>query len=257
MLTPDEKQVLIDLKEVIDNLEYRMLLVGANARRLIFDFPFKVMGRGTTDWDITVPLKNWDDYEMLTKYLTQGQNPRFKKTVTQHRFIHIPTNIMVDIIPCGGIGEPDQEIKWNDDNVMNIMGFSEALENALIELIDGFEFLVVDIPSLIVLKFFAWDDNKKNKHWQDIDFILTNYNNVSINERIYEELRTELIDSIVKNQDAGVYLIGKDIQKRLKAETLEKLQEILDILIDNFSDYEDERGTFSKKIIILQQALNS
>ena len=172
MLTSNEKQVLIDLKVVIDNLEYRMLLVGANARRLIFDFPFEITGRGTTDWDITVPLKNWDDYKTLTKYLTEGQNPCFKKTSTQHRFIHVSTNIMVDIIPCGAIGEPDQEIKWNDDNVMNIMGFKEALENALIELIDGREFSVVDIPSLIVLKFFAWNDNQKAKHWQDIDLSL-------------------------------------------------------------------------------------
>jgi predicted nucleotidyltransferase len=210
-----------------------------------------------SDWDIAVPLKNWDDYETLTKYLTQKKNSRFKKTVTQHRFIHIQTNIMVDVIPCGEIGEPDQEIQWQDGHLMNIMGFVEAFENSSVKPIDGREFSVVDIPSLIILKFFAWNDNQKAKHWQDIDFILTNYDNVSIDNRIYEELSNELADSIIRYQDAGIYLIGKDIQKRLKAETLAKLKEILLILINNFSGYEDGRGEFSKKIIILQQAINS
>jgi hypothetical protein len=40
-------------------------------------------------------------------------------------------------------------------------------------------------------------------------------------------------------------------------ETLAKLKEILLILINDFSGYEDGRGEFSKKIIILQQAINS
>ena len=110
---------------------------------------------------------------------------------------------------------------------------------------------------MIILKFFAWNDNHKAKHWQDIDFILTNYDSVSIDNRIYEELSNELADSIIRYQDAGIYLIGKDIQKRLKAETLAKLKEILLILINDFSGYEDGRGEFSKKIIILQQAINS
>jgi predicted nucleotidyltransferase len=255
MLTPNEKEVLIDLKMIIDKFNYPMLLIGAGARRLIFDIPFKLNARATRDWDITISIKNWTEYEALRDRIIRDQ--LFKITPVQHRFIHVKTEIEVDIIPFGEIGEPYQQIEWQDGNLMNIMGFVEAFENSSVQLIDGREFSVVDIPSLIVLKLFAWNNNQKAKHWQDIDFILTNYNNVSINERIYEELCTELIDSVVKNQDAGVYLIGKDIQKRLKADTLEKLQEILDILIDNFSDYEDERGTFSEKVIILQQALNS
>ena len=90
-----------------------------------------------------------------------------------------------------------------------------------------------------------------------MDFILTNYDSVSIDNRIYEELSNELADSIIRYQDAGVYLIGKDIQKRLKAETLAKLKEILLSLINDFSGYEDVRGEFSEKVIILQRAINS
>ena len=232
-----------------------MLLIGAGARRLIFDIPFELNARVTRDWDITISIKNWTEYENLCDRIIGSQ--LFKITAVQHRFIHVKTEIEVDIIPFGEIGEPYQQIEWKDGNLMNIMGFVEAFENSSVQLIDGREFAVVDIPSLIILKFFAWNDNQKAKHWQDIDFILTNYDNVSIDNRIYDELSTELADSIIRYQDAGVYLIGKDIQKRLKAETLAKLKEILLILINDFSGYEDGRGEFSKKIIILQQAINS
>jgi predicted nucleotidyltransferase len=255
MLTPNEKEVLIDLKTIIDTFNYRMLLIGAGARRLIFDIPFDLNARATRDWDITISIKNWTEYEALRDRIIGSQ--LFKITAVQHRFIHVKTEIEVDIIPFGEIGEPYQQIEWKDGNLMNIMGFVEAFENSSVRLIDGREFSVVDIPSLIILKFFAWNDNQKAKHWQDIDFILTNYDSESIDNRIYEELSNELADSIIRYQDAGVYLIGKDIQKRLKAETLAKLKEILLILINDFSGYEDERGEFSKKIIILQQAINS
>jgi len=265
MLTQEEKQVLIDLKAVIDNLEYRMLLVGSNARRLIFDFPFKIAGRGTTDWDITVPLKNWDDYETLTKYLTQEKNSCFKKTVTQHRFIHIQTNIMVDIIPCGEIGEPDQEIQWQDGHLMNIMGFTEALENASVEIIKDCNFHVVDIISFIILKFFAWNDrginrNQESKDWQDINFIFSNYNNPnnnSIDDRIFTELETELGNESISYQDAAIYLIGKDIKERLQTKTLINLKEILNKSINILSDYDDnDRQSFMQRLNILRRGID-
>ncbi len=258
MLKPEEKQVLIDLKNVIDPLGYQMLLVGANARRLIFDFPLNISGRATQDLDITIPLENWLDYQTLSNLLTQGKNPIFKTTNTQHRFIHIKTNIKVDIIPCGEIGEPNQEIQWQDDNVMNVMGFKEALENASTQIVDDYKFQVIDTPSFIVLKCFAWHDTQKNRHWQDINFILANYNKMTgIDERIYTELTSELADGKITYQDAAIYLVGKDIQKRLEVKTLESLITILSILIKLFDGYDDERGEFSQRIRILKQGIDS
>jgi predicted nucleotidyltransferase len=53
------KQVLTDLKAIIDTLQVPMLLIGAQARLLIFDSQYKVQGRATTDWDVAVKLDSY------------------------------------------------------------------------------------------------------------------------------------------------------------------------------------------------------
>ncbi|MBO3458537.1 hypothetical protein G7B40_006685 [Aetokthonos hydrillicola Thurmond2011] len=52
-LNSETKRFLSDLKAIIDALEVPMLLIGAQARLLMFDSQYKVEGRATTDWDGT------------------------------------------------------------------------------------------------------------------------------------------------------------------------------------------------------------
>ena len=73
MLTSNEKEVLIDLKAIIDKFNYPMLLIGAGARRLIFDIPFDLNARATRDWDITISIKNWTEYEALREALLDSR----------------------------------------------------------------------------------------------------------------------------------------------------------------------------------------
>ncbi len=57
MLDPKEKQVLVDLKAVLDSLDLPRLMVGAGARLLIFDRPYNREGRATKDWDFAVSVR--------------------------------------------------------------------------------------------------------------------------------------------------------------------------------------------------------
>jgi predicted nucleotidyltransferase len=176
MLEQQEKQVLIALKKVVDSLKLPMVIVGAGARLLIFDRRYNISCRTTKDWDIAVKLDSWFDYKKLSDHLTQGQDRCFKTTHTPHKFIHIATGIEVDIIPFGKIGEPHESLKWPDGNQMNLLGLEEALENAMIEIIQDLEIRIVNAPAFLVLKLIAWSDRQADKDINDINFILENYN---------------------------------------------------------------------------------
>ncbi len=254
MIGSKEKQVLADLVDVVSSLDLPMILVGAGARLLIFDQRFGE-GRSTKDWDVAISIDSWEVYQELREFLTIGDSPRFKSTRNSHKFIHIETNIEVDIVPFGEIGEPDQEIIWSDSgNPMNVSGFAEALLHAKTTTIDELEIQVVDTPAFIVLKVFAWGDRgeRTNKDLEDIDFILLRYED---DERVYSELAEELADGVVDFLDANIYLLGQDICKILQEKTLVEFSLLLNRLIESVDS--DESGSLSYRLKVLQEGICS
>lgn len=177
MINSVEEQVLTDLVNIVSALKLPMIIVGAGARLLIFDRKFGE-GRGTKDWDVAISIDSWKAYQKLSEDLTRGDLPRFKITKTPHKFVHIETNIEVDIVPFGEIGEPDRKIVWSETgNSMNVLGFAEALLHAKNISIGELEIPVIDTPAFIVLKIFAWGDRgeRTNKDLEDIEFVLSKY----------------------------------------------------------------------------------
>ncbi len=235
MISNEEKQVLSDLVTTIERLDLTIMIVGAGARLLIFDSKFGE-GRGTKDWDVAVSIDTWEAYDKIGDTLINSESPCFQRTKTRHKFIHIETNIEVDIVPFGKISEPNKEIIWSDnDNSMNVSGFDEALSNAKnIDITDDLEIKVIDIPAFVVLKIFAWDDRKDRtkKDLEDIDFILSNYED---DNRVYEELAEELADGVVEYLDASIYLLGQDISRIFQTKTLHNLSSLLEMLINDWS----------------------
>jgi predicted nucleotidyltransferase len=254
MIGSKEKQVLADLVDVVSSLDLPMILVGAGARLLIFDQRFGE-GRSTKDWDVAISIDSWEVYQELRDFLTTGDSPHFKSTRNSHKFIHIETNIEVDIVPFGEIGEPDQEIIWSDSgNPMNVSGFAEALLHAKTTTIDELEIQVVDTPAFVVLKVFAWGDRgeRTNKDLEDIDFILLRYED---DERVYSELAEELADGAVDFLDANIYLLGQDICKILQEKTLVEFSSLLSRLIESVDS--DESGSLSYRLKVLQEGICS
>ena len=254
MIDSREKQVLTDLKALVKTLDLPMILVGAGARLIIFDQKFGE-GRSTKDWDVAISIDSWESYQKLSKALINGNPPIFQSTEIAHRFRHIETAIDVDIVPFGTIGEPDQEIIWADSgNPMSVLGFDEALSHAVTTNIDDLEIQVIDIPSFVVLKFFAWGDRGEstNKDLEDIEFILSKYED---DERVYNELVEELSSGDVDFSDANIYLLGQDICRMLQDKTLIELNKLLEKMIKKF-DYDEERS-FGYMLKVLQQGIYS
>ena len=254
MIDSREKQVLADLKALVTTLNLPMILVGAGARLIIFDQKFGE-GRGTKDWDVAISVDSWESYQTLCEALINADFPRFQPTKTPHRFRHIETDIDVDIVPFGAIGEPDKQIIWADSgSPMSILGFEEALSHATTTNIDDLEIQVIDIPSFVVLKIFAWGDRGEstNKDLEDIEFILSKYED---DDRVYNELVEELSSGDVDFSDANIYLLGQDICRMLQDKTLIELNKLLGKMIKKF-DYDEERS-FGYMLKVLQKGINS
>jgi len=253
MINPQERQVLSELMDVVNTLNLSMILIGAGARLIIFDQRFGE-GRRTKDWDFAISIDSWEAYQKLRETLIDGDSPRFKATKQAHKFIHIETDIEIDIVPFGAIGEPDQQIYWSDSsNFMSVFGFAEALLSAKTTNIDDLKIKIIDIPAFIVLKFFAWGDRKDrtNKDLEDIDFVLSKYEDDS---RVFDELAEELANEVVDFLDGNIYLLGRDIYKMLEEKTLHELNIQLNKLIDSLGD---EPQSLGYKLNILSRGINN
>jgi predicted nucleotidyltransferase len=230
MLDSKEKQVLVDLKAVLDSLDLPRLMVGAGARLLIFDRQYNREGRATKDWDFAVSVNSWSNFQALCDRLTCGENPRFKVAPkVAHKFIHLETDIEVDIVPFGEIGQPGQKIEWEDGLTMNLLGLEEALRCAKEQVIDdNLALPVVDCPAFLGLKLIAWSDRGGNKDLKDIDFMIEGIAAREIyEERIFEELANEISQGKLEYSNASTFLLGRDIRRIFYDATVSKLNEIL------------------------------
>lgn len=227
----ETKKFLTDFKSIIDSLEVPMLLIGAQARMLIFDSQYKVQGRATKDWDVAVKLDNWERYNLLISIMTTGQNPLFKKTRVIHKFIHIEIELEVDVIPFGDIGKPKEEINWPDGNQMNILGLEEAFVNTEIIIIEKLEIRVADIDAFIVLKLLAWNNRRENKDLKDIITVLLKSPNEEDEQRVYDEFIDEIIQGRFEVDEAAIIFIGRNIQNKFKSETINKIKQIVEIIL--------------------------
>ncbi|MDV3002761.1 MAG: hypothetical protein N5P05_004416 (plasmid) [Chroococcopsis gigantea SAG 12.99] len=119
MPSDKEKLAIADLFLICAKLSFPLMLVGAGARILIFDKPYGVTGRTTTDWDWGVKVASWSDFEILTREMTAPPAALFKKTRVFHRFEHIVTKTLLDLIPFGEITRPDYLLSWPDEPELN------------------------------------------------------------------------------------------------------------------------------------------
>lgn len=223
MREEQQKQVLLDVKSITDSLQISVLLVGAGARIVVFDKRYNIQGRVTFDLDFAVKVDSWSDFQLLSLQMTQGTNPLFQATRIQHRFVHLATGILVDIVPFGGIGQPNQEIEWSDGNQMSIFGLEEAYYTAELQQIEDVEIKVINILAIIVLKLIAWSNRKAVKDLKDVYFILVNYTD----DNILIERINEIPQGLVGYREIPAFILGYDIKNTFSQSLIDKINQIL------------------------------
>jgi len=228
--------VLQPLKVVAATLEalgFRYFLVGATAREIILENVFgRAPGRSTRDLDFGVALSDWAQFEALRAALVK--TGEFEPTSALQRILYLYSpgvKIKVDLIPFGGIEDAASSISWppKKDVVMNVTGFSEALDSAILVRVEpDLVIPVTSLPGLIILKLFAWVDRKhENRDAPDILKILSEYVVAGNEDRLYEEEFALLEEVGFDVIHAGARLLGRDARFIARPETAAKLEEIL------------------------------
>jgi len=185
----------------------------------------------TRDLDFGFVLSDWKQFENLKAALIS--TGRFKPDRAIQRVLYqhsAGVSVRVDLIPFGGVQEGSQ-ISWppNNDFVMNVSGFREALESAIQVQVDGDLVVpVASLPGLIILKLFAWADRKHEKRdAPDILKILTDYADAGNEDRLYADELPILEASEFDVPIAGARLLGKDARHIASQETSASIEKML------------------------------
>jgi predicted nucleotidyltransferase len=235
LLKPLSPLVLEPLKAVAqtaNSLSLPYFLAGATARDLVLENIFgRAPGKLTRDLDFGFVLSDWKQFENLKAALMS--TGRFKPDRAIQRVLYQHSagiSVRVDLIPFGGVQEGSQ-ISWPPDNdfVMNVAGFKEALESAIqVQVESDLVVPVTSLPGLIILKLFAWADRKHEKRdAPDILKILTDYADAGNEDRLYADELPILEAAEFDVPIAGARLLGKDARHTASQETAASIAKML------------------------------
>lgn len=218
-LDPVTLEVLRQVDRVARELALDYFVVGAMARDILLENVFGLdAGRATRDVDLAVAVEGWPQFEAIKARLVETGTfvPDERKAERlYHRAASEGKDYPLDLIPFGGVEQPETEIAWPPDRsvVMNVAGYSEALASAVpVEVQPGFVVSVASLPGLAILKLVAWADRGTGNPRDAIDLatLLRRYGAAGNDDRLYG---TEIGVLEVVNYDfdlAGARLLGMD-----------------------------------------------
>jgi len=253
-----------EIKKVAGCLKISFFIIGALARDIIMEYFYEIKApRMTMDIDIGIKVSSWNKFEKLID--TLEKSGKFKRLKEKHRILY--NDIMVDIVPFGGISDKNERIIWPPENevVMSVMGFNEVYNYSTLVRLKKNPILDVKIPTLpglAILKLFAWKDNfpNRSKDAEDLLFIMKNYENAGIFEELYESELQLLESEDFDNQIAGIVLLGKEMGKICTNKTFEYLRKIIDEETSENSNFNlvrdmmlSKRDDFNKTLHLLKK----
>lgn len=235
LLKPLNPLVLEPLKAVAQTanaLGLSYFLAGATARDLVLENIFgRSAGKLTRDLDFGFALSGWNEFENLKTALISTARFKPDRKIQRVLYRHSPDiSIGVDLIPFGGI-QDGSTISWppNNDSVMNVAGFREALESAISVQVDADLVIpVASLPGLMILKLFAWTDRKhERRDAPDILKILADYADAGNEGRLYTDELPLLEVAGFDFPVAGARLLGKDARRISNQETAASITKML------------------------------
>ena len=220
------------IRDVAAAKNIKFFTIGAMARDLIFHHGYGIeVGRATRDIDLAVQVSDWDQFAQLKNGLLETGS--FNETNKVHKLVN-DHGMQFDIVPFGTIKQQDGSISWLPDNAvkMNVLGFDEALEDAMpmkLNMNPHLEVLVVSPTSLVVLKLISWKDRPQERARDaiDIGFVINHYLDAGNNERFFED-HSDIMASPFDYIESGARLLGRDIANLAKQETLSTIIDLLE-----------------------------
>ncbi|MDG1816004.1 MAG: nucleotidyl transferase AbiEii/AbiGii toxin family protein [Glaciecola sp.] len=201
-------QGLVELYQLVDKatraLAIPYLVVGATARDIVLVHGYNAtIERGTRDVDFGIHVQTWAQFEQLKAVLLQLGFEEHKDKIHQLNMLdssNMPWEI--DIIPFGELAhsaipnEKHKDIAWPPEHeiVMSVMGFEEALQDALPVNISEHPQLKINVaspPGMLILKLISWFEREpdiRKKDAVDIVYLVKHYAKIpAIREALYEQ----------------------------------------------------------------------
>jgi len=224
-------QAIKEIKDIADSQKISFFIIGALARDIIMEYFYEIKApRITMDIDLGIKVSGWDKFDKLINALEKTR--KFRRLEEKHRIIY--NNIIIDIVPFGGISGKDERIIWppEEEVVMSVMGFNEVYEySTLVRLQSNpdLEVKIPTLPGLAILKLFAWKDSypDRPRDAEDLLFIMKKYEMVVDLEELYESELSLLESEDFDVQMAGIVLLGKGMAKICTNKTLRYLRNII------------------------------
>lgn len=204
-----------------------VLVIGATARNVLSAGLFgRLPERATRDVDIAVAIPTWQAYQRLTENL----NPRGGPHAFTVEISGVP--IAVDIVPYGGIEDPDRTVRLPDEHTLHVLGLREAFDAAQVARLPGdVHVRVPTVAGLTLLKLVAWSDRHllHRRDAVDLDEIIGWYGERPFLDALYDD-----VDLLTRYdfdiEQAAAHRLGVDIAALLDTEAR---AEILAILHDD------------------------
>lgn len=228
--------VMREVDVLMKELKLTYFVCGAMARDILLQHIYGIdTGIATADVDFGVATENWEQFENIKARLTATGRFEPAKKLAQRLYYKVNANSIgypLDIIPFGGVENPRNSIEWppDMDEVMNVIGYEEALANTVeIQVENEFVVPVTSLPGLALLKLFAWTDrgNRDPKDALDLVTLLRTYHEAGNQDRLYSEEFKLLEDAGFDPVAASPKLLGKDVRNIAKPETLEQALAVL------------------------------
>ena len=227
-MEPERSDALADLRSILDATGHSVVLVGAYAREVTFD---RAVGRATQrvtlDIDAAIPMRDWSEFEQLADAITASGH--FRRIERDGLTFTHRNGTEIDLLPHGDIANQDRRLCWPNDATrsLSVEGFDELSAHVVLVAIGSIKIAVADLPALVALKLFAFDDRAEHtrKDLEDLVFMLRHATE-SLEDRVFSELDSTILSEYAY-LDYGPLLLGIELRRRLASASLHRLRAIV------------------------------
>lgn len=222
-------EVYRKVDEAARTTDCEYLVVGAIARDMVLHYGYGAdIQRGTRDVDFGINVPSWDVFAKLKAHLlNHGFTADARAMQRLHYLASDQLPWEIDLVPFGAIETAESIISWPPDHdiAMSVLGFREALDDAIVVLIAKDPDLTIPIASpagLCLLKLIAWLDRppkRRAKDAFDIRYLIDKYSEIpQIRNSLYDNGHMEAQGW--DEPKASAMKLGEDVGKIANGETI-------------------------------------
>lgn len=221
--------VMREIDTLMKELNLSYFVCGAMARDIVLQHVHGIETEtATSDVDFGIAIEGWDQFAAIKTRLVDGKKFSPSNTIAHRLYYRVSTTSVgypVDIIPFGRVESANHCIEWPPDRteIMNVIGYDEVLTNTLKVTVDQqLAIPVTSLAGLVLLKLFAWADRRltQTKDALDIATVMKTYHEAGNEDRLFGEELKILEAAEFQMEAAGSHLLGKDVRKIARPETL-------------------------------------